>query len=167
MNGFVDWKGHRFFGLTARVYLAMVFLFACAHKIASPEDFALDIATYQILPTLLINPMAVILPFVEAAAGVLLLVGFRTKAAALLIFGMMAVFTAAVSIALAQGLDMSCGCFASKGAAEDPISWKTIVRDSGWLLLSAYVLVLDDGALGLDGLFRIIKKRRNAHEEKS
>lgn len=161
MNVLMKWKGHQFFGLAARVYLSLVFLFACAHKIASPEDFAVDIATYQILPTLLISPMAIILPFVEAAAGILLLVGFRTKAAALLVFAMMTVFIAAVSIALAKGLDMSCGCFASKGAAEDPISWKTIVRDTGWLLLSAYVVVFDDGALGLDGLFRIVKKEKS------
>jgi putative oxidoreductase len=151
------WKGHSYIGLTARVYLALVFLFACVHKIISPEDFAVDIATYQILPTVLVNPMAIMLPFIEAAAGALLLIGLYTRGAALLICGMMAVFTAAVSIALADGLDMSCGCFASKGAAEDPISWKTIVRDTSWLALSIYVLVFDDGRLGLDGL---LKKRR-------
>jgi uncharacterized membrane protein YphA (DoxX/SURF4 family) len=80
----------------------------------------------------------------------MLVIGFRTRAAALLIAAMMAMFTAAIAIAVAKGLDMSCGCFASQGAAEDPISWLTIVRDSGWLLLALYVLFLDDRPLGLD-----------------
>lgn len=157
MSRLFTWKGHAYIGLAARVYLALVFLFACVHKIISPGDFAVDIATYQILPTVFVNPMAIVLPFIEAFAGTLLLIGLYTRGAALLICGMMAVFTAAVSIALANGLDMSCGCFASKGAAEDPISWKTIIRDISWLMLSVYVLVFDDARLGLDGLLR---KRR-------
>ena len=154
MKRLFEWKGHSYVGLVLRVYLASVFLFACVHKIISPEDFAVDIATYQILPTVLINPMALVLPFIEAFAGVLLFIGFYTRGASLLICGMMTIFTAAVSIALAHGLDMSCGCFASKGAAEDPISWKTIVRDTCWLVLSIYVLIFDDGRIGLDGLLR-------------
>ena len=159
MNRFVQWKGHAVLGAGARVYLALVFIFACIHKIAHPEDFAVDVATYQILPTILVNPMAVILPFIEAATGALLLVGYRTKGAALLIFGMMLMFTVAVSIALARGFDMSCGCFASKGAAEDPISWKTIVRDVSWTLVAAYVLLFDAGTLGVDGLLQRRKER--------
>ena len=159
MHRFAQWKGHAAVGAAARVYLALVFLFACAHKIARPEDFAVDIATYQILPAILVNPMAIMLPFIEAAAGLLLLIGFRTRGAALLIFGMMLMFTVAVSLALARGFDMSCGCFASKGAAEDPISWKTIVRDGSWLLLAAYVLLFDAGTVGIDGLLRRRKER--------
>ncbi len=151
MNRFWEWKGHRFLGLIARTYIALVFLFACVHKIIAPSDFAVDIATYQILPTVLVNPTAIVLPFVEAAAGLLLLVGFRTKGAALLIFGMMLMFTIALGVALAKGLDMSCGCFASKGAIEDPISWKTVFRDVSWMLLSVYVLLFDNGSLGVDG----------------
>jgi uncharacterized membrane protein YphA (DoxX/SURF4 family) len=130
--------------------LAFVFLFACIHKIIDPGSFALDIATYQILPLSLINPMAIVLPWIELVAGALLLVGFRTRAAALLISGMMALFTMAIAIALAKGLDMSCGCFASQGATEDPISWRTIVRDLAWFLLSLYILVFDCTPLGVD-----------------
>ena len=73
--------------------------------------------------------------------------------AALLIAGMMAMFLVAICLALGKGLEMSCGCFASQGAAEDPISWRTIVRDSGWLLLALYVLLLDRRPLGLDRLW--------------
>jgi len=145
--------------LAARLYLGGVFLAACLHKIAAPEMFAVDVATYGILPLALVNPMALLLPWIELFTAVQFFVGFRVRAAALLIAGMMAVFIAAIAIALARGLDMSCGCFASAGAAEDPISWMTIVRDSGWFALAVYVLFLDRDPIGLD---RLIARRRSA-----
>lgn len=151
MRRLLDWPGHSVLALPARVYLAAIFLLACLHKIAHPGAFALDIATYQILPLGLINLQAIVLPWVELVAGLLLLLGWRTRAAALLINGMMVMFIAAISIALAKGLDMSCGCFASQGAVEDPISWRTIARDLGWLALGLYVQVFDRAPLGLDG----------------
>lgn len=145
-----DWRGHAVLALAARLYLGTIFLLACWHKLVAPGAFAVDIATYQIMPLVLINPMAIVLPWVELAAGSMLIIGFRTRAAALLVAGMMAMFLAAISIALSKGLDVSCGCFASQGTAADPISWRTVVRDAGWLLLALYVLVLDRRPLGLD-----------------
>jgi uncharacterized membrane protein YphA (DoxX/SURF4 family) len=123
---------------------------ACWHKIVDPAAFALDIATYQILPIELVNLMAIVLPWLELTAALMLLVGFRARAASLLMTGMMLMFTLAVSLALARGLDMSCGCFASQGINEDPVSWRTILRDATWLALSVYVLLFDHAPLGVD-----------------
>lgn len=153
MRAWLDWRGHSVLAMAARLYLGIIFLLACWHKILEPAAFALDIATYQILPLGLVNLQAIVLPWVELAAGLLLLLGFRTRAAALLVAGMMVMFTVAISIAVAKGLDMSCGCFASQGAAEDPISWRTIARDGSWLLLAVYVVIFDRRPLGLDRLF--------------
>jgi putative oxidoreductase len=157
MGRFVAWRGHALLGLAARLYLGGVFLFACFHKILDPSSFALDVATYEILPLPLVNLAALVLPFVELLAGVLLVLGLRTRAAALLILGMMAVFIAALASALSRGLEMSCGCFASAGGESDPISGWTLVRDGAWLLLAAYVLLLDRAPLGLD---RLLARRR-------
>jgi len=153
MRAWLDWRGHSVLAMAARLYLGIIFLLACWHKILEPAAFALDIATYQILPLGLVNLQAIVLPWVELAAGLMLLLGFRTRAAALLVAGMMVMFTVAISIAVAKGLDMSCGCFASQGAAEDPISWRTIARDGSWLLLAVYVVIFDRRPLGLDRLF--------------
>ena len=131
------WRGHAPIALVARLYLGSLFLFACWHKIADPHAFAVDIATYRLLPLVLVNFFAIVLPWVELATGTMLVLGLRTRAASLLAAVMLAMFTAAISIAVAQGLDLTCGCFASQGAAEDPISWRTIVRDGDWLLLAA------------------------------
>jgi uncharacterized membrane protein YphA (DoxX/SURF4 family) len=131
---------------------------ACQHKIAHPGAFAIDVATYGILPLSLVNIMAITLPWIELTAGILLVVGLKTRAAALMIFGMMVMFIVALAIALAQGLDMSCGCFASQAVqGEDSISAKTVLRDAGWLVLSLYVVSFDSNPIGID---RILARRK-------
>lgn len=146
-----SWGGHRYLGLLARLYLGLVFLLACVHKLADPEAFAIDIATYQFLPLVFVNGFALLLPMVELVAGVMLVLGFRTRAAAFLIVWMMIAFMIALSHALYLGLDMSCGCFASSAAAEGHvISGMTLLRDAAWLALGLYVLVFDRRPLGLD-----------------
>jgi len=148
--------------LPARFYLGYIFIYACIHKIAHPGSFALDIATYDIIPLGLVNIMAVTLPWIELFAGVLLIAGYKTRGAALAVAGMMVMFIVAIMIALSKGLDMSCGCFASQSAAEeDPISAQTILRDSGWLFLSLYVFLLDRNPIGIDSHLTYRKKMRN------
>jgi len=146
----MNWRGHPYLALPARLYLAVIFLLACWHKILHPAAFALDVATYEILPLSLVNLTAIILPWVELIAGLMLLLGLRVRAGALLVAGMMAVFLVAISIALARGQEMSCGCFASQGAVEDPISWKTVVRDLAWFALAAYVAIFDSKPIGVE-----------------
>lgn len=156
---FVTWRGHSWLAVPARFYLGYVFIIACIHKIAHPGTFALDIATYDVLPLSLVNLMAITLPWIELAAGVMLVLGFRVRGAALAVTGMMIMFIVAIVLALGKGLDMSCGCFASQAAAEDdPISWMTVLRDSGWLALGVYVAFFDRSAIGID---RFLERRRS------
>jgi putative oxidoreductase len=135
-----------------RWYLGVLFVGASLHKLADPHSFAIDVATYDILPLALINVTAIVLPAVELVAGALLVLGLRVRPAALLVTVMMAVFLAALLVALARGLDMSCGCFASQGAHEDPISGLTVLRDLAWLVMSLWVVAFDRGRVGLDAL---------------
>jgi uncharacterized membrane protein YphA (DoxX/SURF4 family) len=159
VSGFINWRGHSWLALAARLYLGWVFIIACLHKIAHPHAFGLDIATYDILPLGIINLIAITLPWVELFAGIMLVAGFRVRGAAIAVAGMMVMFTAAIIIALAKGLDMSCGCFASQTTKEDPISYLTVLRDAGWLFLAIYVSIFDRKALGIDRLLQ----RRKSH----
>lgn len=134
----------------ARWYLGVLFVGASLHKIADPYSFAVDVATYDILPLALVNVTAIALPWMELTAGAMLLLGVRVRAAALLVAAMMTVFIAALLIALFKGLDMSCGCFASQGAVDDPISFLTVLRDLAWLGLGVLVLTGDRGLIGLE-----------------
>lgn len=157
VKSFLEWKGHPWISLPLRWYLGGIFVYACSYKILNPGSFAVEIATYQILPTQLINLQALILPWVELAAGLMLILGFRTRAAALLISGMLAMFTFAMVVALLNGIETSCGCFASEKLGEHPLTWLSVGRDIGWLAMAGYILVFDHDPVGID---RIGKKRR-------
>lgn len=135
-----------------RWYLGVLFVAACLHKIAEPGSFALDIATYDILPLAAINLAAIVLPWIELFSGSMLIAGWRVRPASVLIAGMMLVFLVALTIALGRGLDMSCGCFAAQGAEDDPISRLTVLRDLAWLGLALFVFYFDRGLVGVDGL---------------
>jgi uncharacterized membrane protein YphA (DoxX/SURF4 family) len=141
------------FSLVLRVYLGLVFIAACWYKIMMPGEFALSIATYDIVPLSWINLMAILLPWIELFVGLSLILGWWTKASALCVIGMMVMFLVALSIALSKGMQMSCGCFAS-AEASDEIGIHTVWRDFFWLAGAVYVLVVDDGRWGLDGFFR-------------
>jgi len=162
MSRVLRWRGHAWLAAPVRWYLGGLFLLACWHKIADPGAFALDVATYDLLPLVLVNLMALVLPWVELAAALLLLAGLRVRPAALLVSAMMVMFLLALATALARGLDMSCGCFAAQGADQDPISAATLVRDLVWLGLSLYVVAFDRSLLGLDRLLAARTKARAA-----
>ena len=151
MNRFLNSPGHAWLGLPARLYLGMVFLLACYHKILHPGTFAVDVATYQFLPLSTVNLFALTVPWIELVVGIMLVLGLRVQACGLIVSGLMVSFMVALGWALHLGLDMSCGCFASQAATEDdPISWHTLVRDSVWLVLGLYVMLFDRHPIGLE-----------------
>ncbi len=128
--------------LLARFYLGGIFIYAAWGKILDPYSFALSIATYQMLPTHVINLMAMVLPWLELVTGILLVVGTLTRPAVLLVNGMMVVFIYAIWSAVSRGLDLgSCGCFASEEAAAE-ISMGTVWRDVWWLLIGIFILLV-------------------------
>ena len=137
--------------LPIRAALGVLFIAASAYKITEPYEFGLSIATYEIMPLELINLMAIVLPWMELIIGCTLIAGFWTRASALAVSGMMIMFMLAIWISLSRELPISCGCFASAEASED-ISSGTLVRDALWLAGAVYVLIIDDGRFGVDGL---------------
>ena len=151
----IAWSGHRWLALLARLYLGQLFLLAAVHKIAQPQSFAVDVATYQLLPLPLINLFAIVVPSIEVLIGMLLLLGLWVRGAAMVLGALMVSFMVALGWALYLKLDMTCGCFASQGATdEDPISLLTMARDAGWLILAGYVVFFDRKPLGLDRVLR-------------
>jgi uncharacterized membrane protein YphA (DoxX/SURF4 family) len=94
-----------------RLGLGGVFVAAGALKIWDPTAFAADIGNYRLLPHEAINLLAITLPWIEVAAGLLLILGIWKRASALTITVLMIIFLAAIGQALARGLDIRCGCF--------------------------------------------------------
>jgi uncharacterized membrane protein YphA (DoxX/SURF4 family) len=143
------WSGHRWLALAARVALGGLFVWAAAGKIAGPAKFATDIDNYRLLPATWVNVVAAGLPWIELASGLLLVLGARVRAAAMLAGGMLVAFIGALAWAWARGIDVDCGCFGGGGATRvGPIP---IVRDAGMLALAVYAYLVGGGAWALDG----------------
>ena len=147
------------FSIAARLLLAITFIWACIHKIAMPYDFALQVATYQILPLSLINLQAIVLPWVELLVSAALIVGFWTRPAALVTCGMNVMFIVAIALALSADLHLQCGCFASSEAGEE-MNASLIVRDMGLLIAGVFLVYVRPDRLTLDNW--ITRRKQNA-----
>ena len=88
-----------------------VFIYAGALKVGDPLAFADSVASFRLLPVVLINPVALILPVFEVLVGLSLVVGVRRRACAMMIAVMCGFFAVALIQALARGIEVDCGCF--------------------------------------------------------
>ena len=146
-------KIFRSINLGLRIYLGWVFLYACYYKVLDPGEFALSIASYQLLPLALVNIFALILAWVELFAGLGLILGFRPRENSLIIIGMLVMFIIGITSALYRNLSMGCGCFASTAAGEE-MTTGTLIRDVVWLSIGIYLFFVEDGSWGIERIFR-------------
>ncbi len=96
-------------------FVALVFLAAAALKIWDPPGFALAIARLELAPRGLIGPAAILLPWIELAAGLALLLPSWRASGRVLAGGLLALFSVVLAVALVQGSASSCGCFGADG----------------------------------------------------
>ena len=94
-----------------RLLAGGVFIYASVDKILHPDQFAVAVNNYRLLPESLVNCFAVFLPWVELVAGTLLVLGQWQRSSSFVLASLTVVFIIAVSISLLKGLDISCGCF--------------------------------------------------------
>jgi uncharacterized membrane protein YphA (DoxX/SURF4 family) len=126
----------------ARLAVAGLFLAACIAKIRNPGLFALAVHRYRILPGEFVNFVAIWMPWIELLCGLAVLAApARLRAAgALIITGMLAVFTIAISLNLVRGIEASCGCFSTRADAAVSDGWN-LVRNGAliWLSLAVFL----------------------------
>jgi uncharacterized membrane protein YphA (DoxX/SURF4 family) len=131
---------HRYLALAFRFYLGGLFIYASMYKINYTAEFAETIARYQIVPYWGVNLTAIGLPWIELICGALLLLGIRSRSAAVLCCFFLLVFTAGITVSLMRDAPISCGCFHTVG---EKISWRTLVRDIIWVVMILHVLFFD------------------------
>ena len=135
---------NKYFLFTIRILLGVVFIYAAITKASDPEGFARAISNYKLLPTFLINFIAIILPWIELCAGVLLLFGISVKENSMILSGLLIVFVMAILISLARGLNIDCGCFGTVGGTK--VGVQKILENIG-LLISGLLLIKFDSNL--------------------
>ncbi len=124
-----------------RAFVGAVLLATGLGKILDIPGFALVVESYQLLPSFGNALVAFVLPFVELATGLALVLGRGTVVAAGVAVGLHAMLVGVVLSALGRGLAIeNCGCFGVFLAR--PLGPSTLVEDLVMLALSALALRL-------------------------
>ena len=139
----------RLLRLAASIALGAVFIAAAVPKIVDPPSFAHMIANYKILPGPAVNPLALLLPWIEILTGLALVLGLFRQTAGKLAGALLAVFVLAIGTNLARDRAVQCGCFDVHAAEKShdqligEMRW-VVARDAGLLLLAGLVVFLSE-----------------------
>ena len=138
----MKWLTHPWLTVRVQIALGIIFVVAALPKIVDPPSFAHMIYNYKIIPWALINPMALIMPWIELLCGLALILGIWKGTARTIIAALLLTFIMAIGINLARGNAIDCGCFdvsaANKTVDERLADMRfVILRDVGMLLMVA------------------------------
>lgn len=110
-------------------------------KILYPNEFAVSVYRFHLLPGFLVNVTALYLPWLEMVCAACLLFIPRCRTAALwIVLVLLLGFTMAIGINLWRGSAFGCGCF-GRGAADQPLSWLSLMRNAGLICLAILALL--------------------------
>ncbi len=135
--------------IALRCAIGVVFVWASVDKILHPEQFARAVANYHILPPVLVNLFALILPWVELICGLCLILGQWQRAASLVLACVIVMFIAAVGVSMWRGLDIHCGCFNASSGRK--IGGTLLIEDLALLAATVLLLSRSRDSLGLSG----------------
>ncbi len=94
-----------------RWILGIIFIWAAISKLAILQDFFSSLAAYKLpVPTLLLQSVAIVLPWLELFCGLMLIAGLWLRPAASWVLVLCIVFVLCTGQAWARGLEISCGC---------------------------------------------------------
>ena len=119
--------------------LAGVFIAAALPKISNPDQFALAVYQYRLLPSSLVNVVAIYLPWLEiSCAAALAVLPSARQGTLLLVGGMLVAFTLAIALVVLRGQAIPCGCFGNENSMS--AGWLALARNWGLLALTALAL---------------------------
>lgn len=128
-----------FLSLASRWFVAGVFLLASHDKVWEPAAFADAVGRYDLLPMALVNAASVWLAWLEFVIGLLLVVGFWARAAAVWAVGLLLFFTGLMVYSGLTGAGFDCGCF--PGQEGHPAGFETALRDVAFLAPAVWALI--------------------------
>lgn len=92
--------------------LGVLFVWAALSKLANPTAFLATVYAYDLpMPQGAMKFLAVVLPWVELLAGLMLLAAWWTETALSIVALLLGVFLLVTLQAWGRGLKISCGCF--------------------------------------------------------
>lgn len=104
-----------------RLGFGAVFLWSGILKLKDPISFADAVRNFQIIGDPFAAAAALFIPWLEIFAGIGVMWERLVRGSAAILTGSVTVFTVAIAIAWARGLDISCGCFGGTGEMNYPV----------------------------------------------
>lgn len=140
--------------LIGRLGAGQVFIFAGLIKVGDPAEVARSIQAFGVVENdSLISLAAYIIPWTEIIAGVLLVAGLFTRAAATVILLMLIGFVALILNAMNKGQELTCGCFGKiELFCSGPLGRCNLIQDGVFAALALMPLVLGGGRASADAL---------------
>jgi uncharacterized membrane protein YphA (DoxX/SURF4 family) len=139
----------------ARLGLAAVFLVAGGLKVTDLAASGRAVNAYRLMDFDTAKTIGAIQPFLEIAIGLLLLIGLAVRLSAILGAIVMVIYIAGIASVWARGLQIDCGCFSKGGslaAGHTAEYGMDILRDVGFLVLAAIVLIKPRTRFSVDGV---------------
>jgi hypothetical protein len=130
--------------LALRLSVAAVFVASALAKIRQPFEFLNSVYSYEVFSRQSGLWVAILLPWIELALGLVLFSGIVTSGAFLAGSILSIAFVFVQLHAIHNGLAIACGCFASSASTPTLVGTGTLVRAVGLLLasLAGYALAV-------------------------
>lgn len=144
-------------GTLVRLFSAAVWLAAGSYKVRDLDAAYVAVRSYDLIPHVLVAPVADTLGFVEIAFGLLFLVGARVRATAVAATLFDVVYIAGILSAAARHLRIDCGCFSPGGPLAPGVATHytaDLVRDGVFVLLGLFLIWRPRTWLSVDELRR-------------
>jgi len=129
-----------YLSMFCRILLGVIFIQFALSKILRPAVFAMNVVDYQLMPSWGVNLWALALPWAELVAGLFLILGIRTRTAAIFIGGMNVMFIVGLVNAILQGYPINCGCVGETG---EPVNWWKVLKNVAMLLMTVQIFFYD------------------------
>jgi uncharacterized membrane protein YphA (DoxX/SURF4 family) len=131
-----------------RVGLGLLLIVTGALKIGHAPELAAAIAGFRLLPSAVIPPLALVLPYFELLLGLYLVAGMFTRESAGVTAVLFAIYGSAIASAVVRHIPANCGCFGPYDQAT--ADWPHVAFDAALAALAALVAVRAPTMLSLD-----------------
>lgn len=138
--------------LLVRLAMAGILVFAALPKLVDIPQSVRAVRAYRLLPEEIVPFVGTMLPFLELALALLLVLGAFTRLASIVWLVMMAAFLTGVIWAWSTGLTIDCGCFGGGGEVDAsetnyPIH---LLERLGFIALGTYLAIWPRSRFSVD-----------------
>ena len=130
--------------LVIRVCLGVFFIYVGGEKLFRLDDFAQDVANYQLVFPPVDGLVAYFVPWLELFAGLGLVFGRCYRGALLIVVLSLIGFIGGIASAWFRGLEINCGCF---GASDEVTNYPAHIALNTALVVVALLLAWEYGRM--------------------